>query len=178
MFDDDGNYVGEVGYPEPKRTYKALEFMIDRAWDDKWSFNATYTLSYSEGNAEGPVNSDTDFADTGRTEAFDNPWVNYGGYGYLPNDRRHQVKMRGAYALGEHWEFGATLDVQSGGPISAFGDGNPFDGTSFDSFFVFNETTGAVGAARARLGRQNAVALRCRRERHLSALVRRRRSAG
>ena len=78
MFDDDGNYVGDVGFRSPKRTYKALEFMIDRAWDDKWSLNATYTLSYSKGNAEGPVNSDTNFADTGRTEAFDDPWVNYG----------------------------------------------------------------------------------------------------
>ena len=62
MFDDDGNYVGERGYPKPKRNYKALEFMIDRAWDDRWSLNATYTLSFSKGNAEGPVNSDTDFA--------------------------------------------------------------------------------------------------------------------
>jgi hypothetical protein len=141
MFDEDGNYVGEVGYPEPKRTYKALEFMIDRAWDDRWSMNATYTLSWSEGNAEGPVNSDTDFADTGRTEAFDNPWVNYGANGYLPNDRRHQLKLRGSYAIGEHWEVGATLNLQSGRPISARGEGNPFDDTNFESFFVFNETT-------------------------------------
>jgi hypothetical protein len=141
MFDEDGNYVGEVGYPKPKRTYKALEFMIDRAWDDHWSMNATYTLAWSEGNAEGPVNSDTDFADTGRTEAFDNPWVNYGADGYLPNDRRHQLKLRGSYAIGEHWEVGATLNVQSGRPISARGEGNPFDDTSFESFFVFNETT-------------------------------------
>jgi hypothetical protein len=141
MFDEDGNYVGEVGYPKPKRTYKALEFMIDRAWDDQWSMNATYTLSWSEGNAEGPVNSDTDFADTGRTEAFDNPWVNFGANGYLPNDRRHQLKLRGSYAIGEHWEVGATLNVQSGRPISARGEGNPFDDTSFESFFVFNETT-------------------------------------
>ena len=141
MFDGD-EYVGDVGYPEPKRSYKALEIMIDRAWDEVWSFNATYTLSYSEGNAEGPVNSDTDFADAGRTEAFDNPWVNYGANGYLPNDHRHALKVRGAYALGEHWEFGATLSVLSGGPISARGEGNPFDETSFESFFVFNETTG------------------------------------
>lgn len=142
MFDENGDYIGDVGYPEPKRTYKALEFMIDRAWDDVWTFNATYTLSYSEGNAEGPVNSDTDFADAGRTEAFDNPWVNYGAVGYLPNDRRHQLKLRGAYALGEHWEFGATAAVQSGRPISAIGEGNPFDETNFQSFFVFNEATG------------------------------------
>ena len=142
MFDEDGNYTGDEGYPEPKRTYKAIEFMIDRAWDDSWSMNATYTLSWNKGNAEGPVNSDTDFADAGRTEAFDNPWVNYGAYGYLPNDHRHQFKLRGAYALGEHWEFGATLGVQSGRPISARGECNPFDDTCFYSFFILNETTG------------------------------------
>ena len=50
-----------------------------------------------------------------------------GGNGYLPNDRRHLIKLRGAYALTEHWEFGATLGVRSGRPISAFGVGNPFD---------------------------------------------------
>lgn len=142
MFDADGNYVGEHGYSKPKRNYKALEFMIDRAWDAKWAFNATYTLSYSKGNAEGPVNSDTDFADAGRTEAFDNPWVNIGAYGPLPNDRRHQLKIRGSYALGDHWEFGGTLSAQSGRPISAMGEGNPFDDTTFRSFYIFNEATG------------------------------------
>ena len=59
------------------RDYKALELQVDRAWDGKWGFNASYTLAYGRGNAEGPVNSDTDFADAGRTENFDNPWVNY-----------------------------------------------------------------------------------------------------
>jgi hypothetical protein len=141
MFDEDGNYIGDVGYPKPKRDYKALEFMIDRAWDDRWSFNATYTLSFSKGNTEGPVNSDTNFADAGRTEAFDNPWVNFGGVGYLPNDRRHQIKLRGAYAIGDSWEVGASLAVRSGRPISAFGSGNPFDETVFDSFFIFNTET-------------------------------------
>ena len=136
LFDDDGNYVGEVGYPKPKRDYKAIEFMIDRAWDNTWSMNASYTLAFSKGNAEGPVNSDSDFADTGRTENFDNPWVNYGADGYLPNDRRHQLKLRGSYALSQSWEFGATLDVQSGRPISAIGSGNPFDGTNYWSFFI------------------------------------------
>jgi hypothetical protein len=142
LFDEDGNYVGERGYSKPKRDYKALELMIDRAWDQRWAMNATYTLSFSKGNAEGPVNSDTDFADTGRTEAFDDPWVNLGGFGYLPNDHRHQLKVRGSYALNESWEFGATLSVQSGRPISAFGTGNPFDDTSYHSFYILNEATG------------------------------------
>lgn len=142
MYDEDGNYVGERGYPKPKRNYKALELMIDRAWDGLWSLNATYTLSFTKGNAEGPVNSDTDFADAGRTEAFDNPYVNMGAYGYLPNDRRHQLKLRGSYGLGDHWSVGATLTAQSGAPISAIGEGNPFDDTTFYSFYIFDEETG------------------------------------
>jgi hypothetical protein len=142
LFDENGNYVGEVGYSKPKRDYKALELMIDRAWDNRWSFNATYTLSFSEGNTEGPINSDTDFGDTGRTEQFDNPWVNYGSVGYLPNDRRHALKLRGAYALGDSWEFGTSLAVLSGRPISALGSNNPFDSTNFFSFFIFNAETG------------------------------------
>jgi hypothetical protein len=136
LYDDDGNYIGEVGFPKPERTYKALDFVIDRAWDSKWALNATYTLSYSEGNAEGPVNSDTNFSDTGRTENFDDPWVNYQGEGYLPNDHRHQVKLRGAYGIGENWQLGATMNAQSGAPINAFGVGNPFDEQNYHSYFV------------------------------------------
>lgn len=142
LYDDDGNFVGQRGWATPKRTYKALEFMIDRAWDRKWAFNASYTLSYSEGNAEGPVNSDTDFADSGRTEAFDNPFVEVGGYGYLPNDHRHQFKFRGSYALGENWTLGATLNAQSGRPISEYGAGNPFDSTEFLSHYICAERCG------------------------------------
>ena len=59
---------GQRGWSKPKRTYKALEFQLDRAWDDKWSLNVAYTLAWSNGNTEGPVNSDTNFADTGRTK--------------------------------------------------------------------------------------------------------------
>jgi hypothetical protein len=137
-------YEGEVGYPKPKRDYKALELMIDRGWDGNWSLNAVYTLSWSKGNAEGPVNSDTNFGDAGRTEAFDNPWVNYGSYGYLANDRRHQLKLRGAYALTENWSIGTRLTVQSGRPKNARGGRNPFDSRtySYNSFFIYNNETG------------------------------------
>ena len=136
LFDDDGNFVGERGWEKPNRTYTALEFVMDRAWDDRWQFNGSYTLSFSKGNAEGPVDSDTNFADTGRTENFDDPWVNLGSYGYLPNDRRHQLKLRGAFAITPSWQIGTTLDVASGRPINAFGVGNPVDDTNYHSFFV------------------------------------------
>lgn len=136
LFDDDGNYVGERGWEKPKRRYQAIELVIDRAWDEQWAFNASYTWSRARGNAEGPVTSDFNFGDAGRTEAFDDPFVNDRAYGYLANDRRHQLKARGIYALGEHWQLGGTLNVQSGRPISAFGVGNPFDGSDYHSFYI------------------------------------------
>ena len=111
------------GGEKPDRTYKALELTIDRAWDEKWSFNASYTLAYSEGNAEGPVNSPSGFSDTGRTEHFDDPFVNMGGSGPLPNDRRHQLKARLVYALSDSWEVGATS--YESGPTKPGGRGNP-----------------------------------------------------
>ena len=113
--------------------------MLDRAWDDRWSFNAAYTLSYSEGNAEGPVNSDTNFADAGRTEAFDTPYVNLNSFGPLPNDRRHQLKLRGAYALGSQIELGGTLSATSGRPISGIGAAAPGWEDEYYSFYVCSQ---------------------------------------
>lgn len=122
-----------VGYAKPRRTYKALEFQIDRAWDDKWAFNASYLWSKSEGNHEGPVNSDTNYGDTGMVQHWDHP-ANNERYGDLFNDHRHQVKLRGSYRLNEMWTFGTTLTVLSGGPVTAFGVTWPDENFAVASF--------------------------------------------
>ncbi len=118
-----------MGYKKPRRTYKAVEFQLDRAWDDKWAFNASYLWSKSEGNIEGPVNSDTGYADTNLVQYYDHPAVNE-RYGVLFNDHRHQVKLRGSYKLNDMWLFGATFSAVSGGPISAYGVRWPNDNRS------------------------------------------------
>jgi hypothetical protein len=92
-------------------------------------------LSWNRGNAEGPVNSDTNFDDTGRTENFDDPWVNLSS-GYLPNDHRHQFKLRGTYAINKHWQVGADLSVLSGSPITGYGVGDPYDAKVYHSYFI------------------------------------------
>ena len=115
-----------IGYERPKREYKAVEFQIDRAWDDKWSFNASYLWSKSTGNFEGLVNSDTGYADTGMVQYYDHPAVNE-RYGVLFNDHRHQIKLRGSYKLNDTWLFGSTLTAMSGGPITAYGTYWPGD---------------------------------------------------
>jgi hypothetical protein len=143
MYDSDGNYLGQRGWVKPKRTYEAIELQLDKAWDNKWSFNASYTASWNRGNAEGPVNSDTDFGDTGRTENFDDPYVNLSD-GFLPNDRRNQLKLRGTYALNPNWQVGANLEVNSGGPITAYGTGNPFDATDYHSYEICVDKCGFI----------------------------------
>ena len=168
LYDDDGNYVGDRGWEKPSRDYRALELAIDRSWDERWDFNATYTLAFSRGNAEGPVDSDTNFDDSGRTENFDNPWVNSTAYGYLPNDRRHQLKMRGSFGITPAWQVGATFAVLSGRPVNKFGLGNPFDDTSFHSFYICvgelhpptSRSRNGVRAQQTRLSRPHALDLR------------------
>jgi hypothetical protein len=118
------------GYKKPKRTYKAVEVQLDRAWDDKWAFNASYLWSKSEGNIEGPVNSDTGYADTNLVQFYDHPAVNE-RYGVLFNDHRHQFKFRGSYKFNENWSVGATYSAVSGGPITAFGTRWPNDNRGF-----------------------------------------------
>lgn len=122
-----------IGYSDPRRTYKAVEFQIDRAWDDKWAFNASYLWSKSEGNHEGPVNSDTNYGDTGMVQHWDHP-ANNDRYGDLFNDHRHQIKLRGSYKLNEMWSFGGTFTALSGGPITAFGVTWPDENFSVASF--------------------------------------------
>jgi hypothetical protein len=118
-----------MGYKKPRRTYKAVEFQLDRAWDDKWAFNASYIWSKSEGNVEGPVNSDTGLNWTNLVQYYDHPAVNE-RYGVLFNDHRHQIKLRGSYKFNEIWSVGATFSAISGGPITAYGVRWPNDNRS------------------------------------------------
>jgi outer membrane receptor protein involved in Fe transport len=130
---------GEViGYNRPKREYKGVEFQVDRAWDEKWAFNASYLWSKSSGNFEGPVNSDTGYNDTGMVQYYDHPAVNERS-GVLFNDHTHQVKLRGSYTLNDMWSFGSTLTAMSGGPITAYGTYWPGDNRAAGSS---SETSG------------------------------------
>lgn len=122
-----------IGYKEPRRTYKAVELQIDRAWDDKWAFNASYLWSKLEGNHEGPVNSDTNYGDTGMVQHWDHPAINERS-GVLFNDHEHQIKLRGSYKLNEMWTFGGTFTALSGAPITAFGVTWPDENFSVGSF--------------------------------------------
>ena len=142
-YDTDGNGTLEevniaastLGYPDPKRKYTSWEFSLEKAWDDVWSFNGTYTWAHSHGNAEGYVKSDNGQDDAGLTTDWDFPYLMDGANGNLPNDRRHTFKAYGSYSITEDLRLGANLIIQSGRPINGFGEGIPADcGTEFDEY--------------------------------------------
>ncbi|MCO4798465.1 MAG: TonB-dependent receptor [Colwelliaceae bacterium] len=117
--------AADLGYPDPKRMYHALEFSLEKAWDDVWSLNANYTWSHSYGNAEGYVKSDNGQDDAGLTTDWDFPYLMDGANGNLPNDRRHTFKVFGSYAITENLLMGANFLMQSGRPQNGFGHGLP-----------------------------------------------------
>ncbi|TWI06324.1 hypothetical protein IP90_00590 [Luteimonas cucumeris] len=107
--------------PAAKRKYSALEFFFDGNWD-KFFLQGSYTFARSRGNSEGGVKSDIGQSDTGTTQDFDYPELTRGTYGYLPNDRRHSLKLFGNYQFNDQWSVGANLLVQSGRPLNCIGN--------------------------------------------------------
>jgi hypothetical protein len=110
-----------LGYPESIRKYNAAEFFFERAFDGKWFMQGSWTISHSYGNNEGYVRSDNGQTDAGLTTNFDQPGLLDGGYGDLPNDKRHKLKVFGSYKFADEWTAGGNVRVESGRPINCFG---------------------------------------------------------
>jgi outer membrane receptor protein involved in Fe transport len=108
-------------YPRAEREYKAVEFAFERNFDGRWSLAGSYTLSESEGNYEGFVNSDVGQDDAGITIGFDTPALTDGAFGLLPNHRAHQLKLYGSYQLTEHLLVGANYTLTSPKHYGCFG---------------------------------------------------------
>ena len=123
----DGNLV-EVNVPAsyfdlPKfgRKYHALEIFFERFKSDNWYLQGSYTFAKSRGTSEGYVNSTLEQPDAGITQDFDFKPFTDGTFGYLPNDRRHTLKVFGVYEFSDEWSASGNLLVQSGRPQSCYG---------------------------------------------------------
>lgn len=108
-----------------KRTYTALDLYLERPWDGKWEARIDYTFSKSRGNTEGQVKSEFGQTNISKTQDWDAAALMRYSYGYLANDRRHQLKMRGSYAITDEWLASANIRIVSGAPISCLGYFNP-----------------------------------------------------
>lgn len=152
-YNGDGTYnipAEYLRYPESIRKYMSWDITAEKAWDDVWMLKAAYTWAHSWGNNEGYVRSDNGQDDAGLTTNFDQPGLLDGGYGKLPNDRRHAFKVFGSYQITDALNVGLNFSVQSGRPKNKFGY-HPTDEFAqlygSESFYAQGELTprGSVG---------------------------------
>ncbi|MGN6112879.1 MAG: TonB-dependent receptor [Luteimonas sp.] len=133
----DGSYLNvkvaskDLGFPDLKRSYEALDLFVERKWDGKWGGRIDYTYSKSRGNSEGPANSDTGQGSSAHdngvatSQNWDAWQIMAYANGYLPNDRRHQLKAHATYAITPEWMVSANVRIASGAPLSCFGYYDP-----------------------------------------------------
>ncbi len=150
----------ELGFEKAKRTFFALDFFLEHPFSQGWYGKVAYTYSQSKGNTEGQTKSDIGQTDVSATQTWDFPELMEHSWGYLPSDRRHQIKAFGYYQLTPEWGFGGIGAVSSGRPKNCIGN---YGGTSPDgdyggygnAFFYcqFTGTTAPVITSRGSQGR-------------------------
>jgi outer membrane receptor protein involved in Fe transport len=111
----------QIGLPKLKRTYKGIDLFLEHPLANNWYAKLDYTLSWSEGNAEGMLYSDSGQADVAVTANWDTPELMSNADGYLPNDRRHQIKAFAYYQMTDEWQVSATVTSASGRPKAPLG---------------------------------------------------------
>ena len=109
------------------RQYYSLDFSLTHVWNGKWSAKIDYVYSKTWGNTEGPVSTYSQQSGSYEsiTTAWDFPERMAYSDGVLPNDRRHQFKVYGAYAITPDWTVGANLYAASGTPRMCRGGYGP-----------------------------------------------------
>jgi len=142
-----------LDYPRAKRKYRAFELTAEKMAEN-WYVMASYTLASSKGNNEGYVRSDNGQDDAGLTTNFDQPGLTDFGYGYLPNHRRHTLKVFGNYRFADiangSLRVGFNSSWTSGRPKNCFGQ-HPTDAFAAqygdESFFCDGEESprGSLG---------------------------------
>ena len=126
----------DIGLPKPKRKYMAVNLYLEHPFKDRWYGRLSYTWSKSKGNTEGQTKSDTGQSDVAVTSTWDFHEIMENSYGYLPSDRRHEIKGFGYWQPFEQVGFGATAVAQSGRPKNCLG---LYGGTGEDIYGGYNQ---------------------------------------
>ena len=129
--------AADLGFDKAKRTYFALDLSLEHRMRDGWYGKVTYTYSKSKGNTEGQTKSDNAQTDVAATSTWDHPELMIGSYGYLPNDRPHQLKAYGFYQLTPEWRLGGNFLAEAGRPKNCFGNYNGPDADNFNDNYSY-----------------------------------------
>src|SRR5262249_46384917 len=94
---DDLPYFG--GLPAARRDYDAFTLTARNRFSNRWQLQASYTYAQTIGNYAGVYSGYNNQLDPNITSQFDTPELTLNRMGPLPQDRPHQLKLDGSYAL-------------------------------------------------------------------------------
>lgn len=140
----------EMGFPDLKRRYYALDAYLEHRFNNQWYGKLQYIFSRSYGNSEGLLKSDIGQLDPSVTQDWDSPEITMGANGPLPNDRTHVLKAFGYFQPNERWLFGSNFSVASGRPKNCFGLG-PNDVIGYGPAYFYCDGKPAPRGSRGRL---------------------------
>ena len=123
----------QMGFPQLKRKYSALEFTLERPFDGTWFTRLNYVWSHSRGTTEGQMRSDLYRGNgesigvnqgqnyTATTQTWDHPALMEFYNGDQSNDRRHALKGYGYYQLTSELGVSGNFSLVSGTPRQVLG---------------------------------------------------------
>jgi len=109
----------ELGYPEAQRDYWAIELTANKRFSNNWMMQVNYTWSQSYGNYEGYLKSDLGQDDAGLTQDFDFAGLMDNADGFLPNDRRNNLKVYSSYSFDFGLQLGGFAYWRTGRPMNS-----------------------------------------------------------
>jgi len=140
----------ELGFPDLKRSYYALDTYLEHRFNNQWYGKLQYIFSRSYGNSEGLLKSDIGQLDPSVTQDWDSPEIAAGANGPLPNDRTHVIKAFSYFQPSERWLFSSNLSIASGRPKNCFGVG-PNDVIGYGAAYFYCDGKPAQRGSRGRL---------------------------
>jgi outer membrane receptor for ferrienterochelin and colicin len=143
VIDAGGNYRSvplthaEMGFPQMKRKYYALETFLEHPFDGKWYGKVDYVFSRSYGDTEGQLRSDIQQTAASTSIDWDFPALMDNSNGAQSNDHTHQFKLFGYYQITPQWLVSGSLQLVSGSPRNCLGYYGPgqTDPDGYGSFY-------------------------------------------
>ena len=131
------------GFPKAKRNYDALTLFLTKAFADTWLAQVSYTLAFLRGNYPGLFRPESGDLLPGHGTDFDLKSLMINRYGYLPGDRRHDIKVFGSkdwpIAKVHNITTGTSFRAHSGEPTNYLGAHPIYEG---DEAYILKRGSG------------------------------------
>lgn len=158
LVDTSGQYVSvklsndDMGMPQFKRKYYALNGVLEHPFDGRWYAKFDYTFSRSYGTSEGQTYSIGGQTAIATTRDWDFAQLMENTNGPQANDHTHQFKAFGYFQINPQWLVSANLTAISGAPRLVVGSYSGYtDPAGYSTYYHFYKGQPAPPGSMGRL---------------------------